>query len=139
MKNTMASLWRPGRGVCIKELSHTLFLFQFFHEIDIRRVLESSPWTFDQHILIVRRLREDEQPHNVPLFHISFWVQVYNLPIGFQSEKVLQSIGSYIISFMESYVNNLTRIWRNYMRLRVLIDVRHPLKHWMRIKKAGGK
>ena len=43
MKNTMASLWRPGRGVCIKDLSPTLFLFQFFHEIDVRRVLESGP------------------------------------------------------------------------------------------------
>lgn len=120
-------------------MSHTLFLFQFFHEIDIKRVLESGPWTFDQHILIVRRLGEDEQPHNVPLFHTSFWVQVYNLPIGFQSEKVLQSIGSYIISFLESYVNNLTGIRRNYICLKVSIDVRHPLKRRMRIKKAGGK
>ena len=29
MKNTMASLSRPGKGVCIKDLSSTLFLFQF--------------------------------------------------------------------------------------------------------------
>ena len=27
MKNIMASLWRPGKGVCIKEVSPTLFLF----------------------------------------------------------------------------------------------------------------
>ena len=27
MKNTMAALWRPGKGVCIKDLSPTLFLF----------------------------------------------------------------------------------------------------------------
>ena len=40
MKNIMAALWRPGKGICIKDLSPTLFLFQFFHEIDIRRVLE---------------------------------------------------------------------------------------------------
>ncbi|KAH9678676.1 reverse transcriptase domain-containing protein [Citrus sinensis] len=56
MKNTMAALWRPGKGVCIKNLSPTLFLFQFFHEIDVRRVLDSGPWTFDQHILLVHRL-----------------------------------------------------------------------------------
>ena len=87
MKNIMASLWRPGRGVCIKDLLPTLFLFQFFHEIDIKRVIDSGPWTFDQHILIIQRLRIDEQPQNVPLFHTSFWIQIYNLPIGFQSEK----------------------------------------------------
>ena len=60
MKNTMTSLWRPGKGVCIKDLSPTLFLFQFFHEIDIHWVLESGPWTFDQHILLVKRLDENE-------------------------------------------------------------------------------
>ena len=27
MKYTMASLWRPSKGVCIKDLSPTLFLF----------------------------------------------------------------------------------------------------------------
>ena len=62
MKNTIASLWRPGRGVCIKYLSPILFLFQVFHEIDIKRVIDSGPWTFDQHILIVQRLGIDEQP-----------------------------------------------------------------------------
>ena len=88
MKNTMAALWRPGKGVCIKNLSPTLFLFQFFHEIDVRRVLDSGPWTFDQHILLVHRLGAEEQPQNVPLFHTNFWIQVYNMPLGFQSERI---------------------------------------------------
>ena len=37
MKNTIATFWRPSKGVCIKDLSPNLFLFQFFHEINIRR------------------------------------------------------------------------------------------------------
>ncbi|KAH9750457.1 reverse transcriptase domain-containing protein [Citrus sinensis] len=93
MKNTMAALWRPGKGICIKDLSPTLFLFQFFHEVDIQRVLDSGPWTFDQHLLIMKRLSTDEQPQSVSLFHTSFWIQVYNLPIGFLTAKVLQNIG----------------------------------------------
>ena len=83
MKNTMAALWRPRKGVCIKDLSSTLFLFQFFHEVDVRRILDSIPWTFDQHILLVHRLGADEQPQNVPLFHTTFWIQVHNMPLGF--------------------------------------------------------
>ena len=72
MKNTMASLCRPRKGVCIKDLSLTLFLFQFFHEVDVKRVLESGPWTFDQHILILKRLKENKQPQNVLLCFTSF-------------------------------------------------------------------
>ena len=44
MKNTMALLWHSRRGVSIKDLSPMLFLFQFSHEIDVRRVLDSSPY-----------------------------------------------------------------------------------------------
>ena len=39
MKNTLASLWRPVKGVSIKELELTdvpeapQYLFQFFHEV----------------------------------------------------------------------------------------------------------
>ncbi|KAH9665892.1 CCHC-type domain-containing protein [Citrus sinensis] len=139
MKNTMASLWRPRKGVCIKDLSPTLFLFQFFHEIDINRVLETGPWTFDQHILLVKRLDENEQPQNVPLFLADFWIQIYNLPIGFMSEKILKNIGDYVGIFLDSDEHNFMGVWRTYMRIRASIDVRKPLKRMMKLKKEGGE
>ena len=139
MKNTMASLWRPGKGVCIKDLSPTLVLFQFFHEIDINRVLESGPWTFDQHILLVNRLDENKQPQNVPLFLADFWIQIYNLPIGFMSEKFLKNIRDYVGIFLGSDEHNCMGVWRNYMRIWVSIDVRKPLKRRMKLKKEGGE
>ncbi|KAH9726440.1 reverse transcriptase domain-containing protein [Citrus sinensis] len=107
--------------------------------LDVRRILDTGLWTFDQHILLVHRLGADEQPHNVPLFHTTFWIQVYNMPLGFQSERILQSIGNYIGSFLESDKNNLKGVWRNYMRLRVSLDVRKPLKRRMRLKRTGGE
>lgn len=60
MKNTMAALWQPGKGVCIKDLSPSHFLFQFFHEVYLKRVIDLGPWTFDQHILILKRLGENK-------------------------------------------------------------------------------
>uniref|UniRef100_A0A803NUC4 DUF4283 domain-containing protein n=1 Tax=Cannabis sativa TaxID=3483 RepID=A0A803NUC4_CANSA len=46
MQLTLAALWKPGKGVYIKELDANRFLFQFFHEIDIKRVIEGSPWDY---------------------------------------------------------------------------------------------
>lgn len=43
MQNTLASLWKPGKGVHIKEIETNLYVFQFFHEIDLKRVVEGSP------------------------------------------------------------------------------------------------
>lgn len=42
MHHKMASLWKPGRGVYVKELEPNRYIFQFYHEIDIKRVTEEA-------------------------------------------------------------------------------------------------
>lgn len=36
MQQTLAALWKPGRGVYIKEVETNLYLFQFYHELDVK-------------------------------------------------------------------------------------------------------
>ena len=43
MQNTLASVWRHVKGVCIKEIQSNLFLFQFYHELDMKRVIDNGP------------------------------------------------------------------------------------------------
>lgn len=40
LRNTIASVWRQVKGVCIKELGANLYFFQFFHELDYKRVIK---------------------------------------------------------------------------------------------------
>lgn len=37
-----------------------MFLFRFFHKLDMLRVLDDGPWTFNQQVL-VKRLEETDQ------------------------------------------------------------------------------
>ncbi|MBA0746886.1 hypothetical protein Gogos_009359 [Gossypium gossypioides] len=39
LRNTMVDLWHPIGGICITDLGDKRFLFQFFHEVDVQRVL----------------------------------------------------------------------------------------------------
>ncbi|XP_058733828.1 uncharacterized protein At4g02000-like [Vicia villosa] len=78
------------------------------------------------------------QIENIPLFHVDFWVQVHNLPAGFMSEKVGKNMANFIGNFVEYDKNNNSSLWRQYMRLRVKIDVRNPLKKSTRVKNKGG-
>lgn len=73
-RDTMAAVWRPRKRVCIKELRPNLYLFQFFHEIDIARVMEDGPWSYEQNLLVLHRLQLDESPVEVELNTIDFWV-----------------------------------------------------------------
>ncbi|MBA0762033.1 hypothetical protein Gotri_024592 [Gossypium trilobum] len=43
MRSTMANLWHPVRGVQIRDLGEKRYFFQFFHLIDLERVIKGSP------------------------------------------------------------------------------------------------
>lgn len=137
-KDRMADTWRPGRGVQIDEVEEGLFAFQFFHQLDIQKVLKLGPWTFDKHLLVLGVVQEGMQPWEVLLNHVPFWVQVHGVPTGFMSETVGRSFGNFIGEFLEYDVNNTSNFWRPYMRIRVMVDVREPLRRSKRIKKQGG-
>uniref|UniRef100_A0A803QDQ2 DUF4283 domain-containing protein n=1 Tax=Cannabis sativa TaxID=3483 RepID=A0A803QDQ2_CANSA len=47
-QNIMVNLWKPRKGMYIKQLDQNRFLFQFYHEVDVQRVITGSPWTYDQ-------------------------------------------------------------------------------------------
>jgi hypothetical protein len=53
MKVRMADLWKPVKGVTIKEAAAGKFLFHFNHPMDMEAVLNGGPWTFDNNMLLL--------------------------------------------------------------------------------------
>ncbi|MBA0573339.1 hypothetical protein Golob_000617 [Gossypium lobatum] len=43
MRNTLANMWHPVKGVVISDLGENRFLFKFYHEVDINRVINGAP------------------------------------------------------------------------------------------------
>ncbi|MBA0879066.1 hypothetical protein Goshw_003306 [Gossypium schwendimanii] len=43
LRNTLADLWHPLRGVSITELESKRILFRFYSEIDLKRVMDGMP------------------------------------------------------------------------------------------------
>jgi hypothetical protein len=134
----MADVWRPVKGVSIKEAKPGLFLFCFNHQFDMEEVLKNGPWMFDNQLLIMERVQLGVQIENIPLTHADFWVQIHDLPTGFMTEKVGIKLGNYIGLFTEYDKNNNSSFWRQYMRLRVKMDVCAPLKKDTKVKDRLG-
>lgn len=44
MQHKLASLWRMGIYMYVKEIEPNRYIFQFYHKIDIKCVIERSPW-----------------------------------------------------------------------------------------------
>lgn len=48
MKDRMSKVWRLVKGVMIKEATPRIFLFQFFHQLDMDKVLKGGSLDFRQ-------------------------------------------------------------------------------------------
>ncbi|KAK5784922.1 hypothetical protein PVK06_039463 [Gossypium arboreum] len=55
-------------------------------------------------------------------------VQIHNVPTSLFSKNLAMQLGNFIGKFMEYDGSNLGKENRNFMRIRVRIDIRHPLK-----------
>jgi 14-3-3 protein epsilon len=139
MKVRMADLWRPVKGVTIKETKAGKFLFHFAHPLDMEAVLNGGPWSFDNNMLILEQVQLGMQIDQIPLYHVNMWVQIHDLPTGLMKEKFGIPLANYIGTFMEYDKNNNSCFWRQYMRLKVRIDVRQPLKRDTKVKDREGK
>ncbi|MBA0575935.1 hypothetical protein Golob_027549, partial [Gossypium lobatum] len=75
--------------------------------MDLKRVLNGSPWTFNNHLLILHKLQRGEDPLKIPLIYSPSWVQIHDVPIGFVSKNLAIQMGNFIGEFMEYDGSNL--------------------------------
>uniref|UniRef100_A0A2C9UNH0 DUF4283 domain-containing protein n=1 Tax=Manihot esculenta TaxID=3983 RepID=A0A2C9UNH0_MANES len=129
----MATTWRPDRGMSVKDLGNNAFVFQFFHTYDLIKVLNDGPWSFMQHLLILKELKPREDSRAIEPTRMKIWVQVHSLHSGFMSE----TIGEYMGSFFSLDKKNFTGFLKEYMRVRISIDVCQPLNWKMQLSKRG--
>ncbi|XP_074327914.1 uncharacterized protein LOC141665829 [Apium graveolens] len=128
MQNVIASLWRPKEGMEIHDLGNHRYSFMFFHKLDLQKVIEGGPWTFGQCLLVYHILEDNENPHTVPLKNMDIWMQVYDIPKGMISEKLLQSIGDFVGKFVKSDPSNINGVWKMFSRIRITLNVEKPIK-----------
>lgn len=138
MKSKMADIWRPARGLTIKDLKPGLFLFQFYHVDDLEWVLNGGPWSFDGAMLVISKIGVGEDPLEVPLFHLKCWIQLYGVPSGLMTEAAGKRMGNFFGSFISYDPNNNSSIWRECMRIRIDVDIRQPLKRKKKICRRNG-
>ncbi|KAH1091594.1 hypothetical protein J1N35_018851 [Gossypium stocksii] len=62
MRTVMANLWHPLGGVTITDIGEKIILFHFYYEVDRDRVVNGSPWTFNNHLLILSMLKVEDSP-----------------------------------------------------------------------------
>lgn len=132
-KSTMIQAWRLKNQVEIQDLNKNLFLFRFASKKDADGVFNGGPWNFDRNLVILAKISGDEQPSDIDLFKMAFWVRVYDLPFKLRTEAFAKRIGGLIGECLEADSKEYNRLGK-FLRIKVNIDLRHPLKRGTTVK-----
>ncbi|CAH9109782.1 unnamed protein product [Cuscuta europaea] len=111
----LASLWRPGKGLSVKEVGEKRYLFTFYHRLDMNRVLEGGPWQFERDLLLLKEVKPDDIPHKIILNEADFWVQVHNVPYSLVNLGTARRIGNFIGKFIKYDDNQNSDKWEAYI------------------------
>ena len=65
--------------------------------------------------------------------------QLHDISIGFKTAQVCKDLGNYIGSFVEGDPKNFMGLWRDFLRIRVTLDVLKSLKRRRKIGRTGGE
>lgn len=129
----------PKARITRKRIENNLFFFQFHHRSDKAFVMESKPWNFDHHALILSDIKGNDRPSKLPLHKVPFWVRVYDLPLrGRNNENNARALGEKLGTYVRMEKSDVIGINKS-LRIRVLLDARKPLPCSVKFKLMGDR
>ncbi len=136
---TFKPLWKTRQSFTVQDLGRNRVAFVFKDEMDLERVLVNEPWSYDKYLVVFQRLHEDETISDSKFSHVSFWVQLHNLPLRHMTEEAAETNGKSIGDVEKVAKSDDKRGGENCMRIRVQMEVTSPLCHGRLVKLEEGK
>ncbi|GAA0176392.1 hypothetical protein LIER_29395 [Lithospermum erythrorhizon] len=103
----------------------------FFPSIEGKRwVMESGPWCFDNHLLIIKNWVRGEDPMDISFDECKFSFQVRGLKEEFYTKEVANNLSS---SFMACEIMELCKdkAGKNFFRVKATVNVQQPIRRFV--------
>lgn len=78
---TFPPLWRAAKGFKVRKEGEQIILFTFEDKTDVMKVLVAEPWSFDKHLMVLKKYDGNTDVRDLSFDQSTFWVQVHDLPI----------------------------------------------------------
>ena len=127
-KSLLRSVWKMGSDLRIVDVGEGLFQFKFTLESQLNWVLNNGPWSFENHLLALRRWERGMMARTVAFKHIPLWVQVWGLPFDLISEEASKDIGEGLGKVVEIDNKVFSSEQACFVRVRIEIPLNKPLR-----------
>ena len=136
---TFTLLWKTRKGFEIRDMGDHMVLFVLPEASDIERILRGELWTFDKHLVALKRMDTNEDIRKLDFSVTRFWVQIHDLPLRSFSLVVAKEIVSIAGNVDSKVSEEVSGNAFNFMRLRVAVDTTKPMCRGRKIAMANGK
>ncbi|KAK6125585.1 hypothetical protein DH2020_040666 [Rehmannia glutinosa] len=130
-------LWNPRHGLSCKPLGDNTVLFMFKNAVDMKKVLNGSPWLFDKSLLALTEVDASQIGSNIEVSSCQFWAQIHDLPIGLMNRVFAEISGNTIGKFLEVDVDSDGCSFGRFLRIRVEMDITKPLRRVLKTNFKG--
>lgn len=124
-RNVLLRSWRLSEECKVVELRPNLFCFRFTSSTDLQRVLRDGPWSFDDRMLLLRRMDPRDTPASIQFSHIDLWVQIHGVPVGWLTPGTARALGGFLGKVLEVDDTDGADV-ASFLRVKVAIPVTEP-------------
>ena len=121
----------------IRDIGGNILLFEFDDALDLERVLELEPWTYDKILVVFWHAVDVESAPLLSFNSITFWVQLHNITNQCLTQATGEAMGNTIGSIVQ--VANLEDDGEGgkFLQIRLLIDITKPLPRCCKLWSEG--
>jgi hypothetical protein len=127
-KAVLQRIWRPSGQLVVKEIKENLWLFEFSEDRDKQKVLAGRPWSYDRTLLILNEFDGKISLSQIDFSSTPIWIQIHDMSLGCMNRVVGGQIGSSLGEVEDVVVVEDDVGWGRYLRIRVAINLYHPLE-----------
>jgi hypothetical protein len=100
--------------------------------------MEEGPWIFRGHVVLLEEYDGITKLSKVKFKNLDVWVRIYDLPIGFRTKNIGRQLGNKISHFLKVDLDDDISRWRDYLCIRVKLDLDKPLTRVVYILVGNG-
>ncbi|KAI9098425.1 hypothetical protein K1719_025050 [Acacia pycnantha] len=139
IERILQKAWNLQSGLDVIEVTGNAFLFNFSEEEELNRILQGRPWSINGFLLNLMERPKYKQCEDFDFSRCPIWIQIHNVPMEAMCLENAIRIGGYVeeVMLVENPHHN-GRFVRNFMRVRVVIDLRKSLASGFWLDKPYG-
>ncbi|KAI9124567.1 hypothetical protein K1719_004489 [Acacia pycnantha] len=140
IERILQKAWNLQSGLDVIEVTGNTFMFRFSDVVEYSRILRGRLWSINGCLLNLMERSKYNACEDFEFNRCPVWIQVHNIPVEAMCLENAIMIGGYVgevVLVEDPYLNG--KLYRNFLRARVSLDLRKPLPYgfWMKKPDCG--